>query len=88
MIQPTVWRYARGVFGWTVIKKKKKAVLSVGCEKTAAKNLLWKKVEDRLVRTTISYGKLCVMGEIIVIPLGLFIYQNTRTNPICSLFCM
>jgi hypothetical protein len=34
----------------------------VGCEKTAVG-----KVEDRLVRAAVTYGKLCAVGEIPVI---------------------
>jgi hypothetical protein len=44
------------------------------------------KARDCLVRTAVSYGKLCAVGEIPVILLkicGTVYIQNPRTNLIC-----
>jgi hypothetical protein len=54
------------VFGWAVVFKK--TAMSCGlwincCEKAMGKT------ENRLVKAVVSYGKLCAVGEILVIPL-------------------
>jgi hypothetical protein len=55
------------VFGWAVTFGK--AVVSCGLWKSCYKKTAVGKAEDRLVRATVSCGKLYAVGEIPVIPL-------------------
>jgi hypothetical protein len=55
------------VFGWAVTFGK--AAGSCGLWKSCCEKATMGKTEDGLVRAAVSYGKLCAVGEISVIPL-------------------
>jgi hypothetical protein len=53
------------VFGWAVIFAK--TAVSCGLWKSCCEKSAVEKAEDRLVRAVVSSGKLCTVGEILVI---------------------